>query len=40
MTRLTELPTLTDPLRREVEEEEDGVLRVSPDDLTFPSVPH
>lgn len=39
MARLIAFPALTDPLRREVEEEEDGVLRASSADLTFPSAP-
>lgn len=39
MTGLIVFPALTDPLGRQVEEEEDGVLRGSPANLTFPSVP-
>lgn len=39
VARLIAFPALTDPLRREVEKEEAGVLRGSPADLTFPSKP-
>jgi len=38
-TRLIAFSALTDPLRREVEAGEDVLLRGSPADLTFPSVP-
>lgn len=38
VARLIAFPALTDPLGREAEEDEDGVLRGSPADLTFASV--